>query len=725
MKEIIQNHFKGNYQTFYSRYLPGIKKAGGDEYKARCPFPNHEDVNASFNFSNQTGQYYCHGCGKKGDAIHFYAKIKSLDTKRDFGKILKGIAGDFGIPWEEQKHHIVKTYDYTDETGNLLYQVCRMEPKDFRQRRPDGKGWIWNLNGTRRALYRLPEIMAAQEVLIVEGEKDADNLMELGLTATTCPMGAKKWRPEYNEALKGKDIVLIPDNDLEGKGHMTQVAISLNGQPKSLKLIELPDLPSKGDVSDWIVTFDDKAEAAEKLSIMIEGAGPYEPPKKATIENVIHETDLGNALRLVNLHGKNIRYCHAWHKWLIWDGKRWKIDDQGQIRRKAKDTIFKIYRELDRCPDKDSRERLFKHAIKSEADQRIKAMLSMAESESGIPITPDELDKDPWVLNCENGTLDLRTGILGLHNKNSLITKICPVSYDKEAQCPKWKKFLISVLDKNEELIEYLKRVVGYSLTGSTREQCLFFLYGTGANGKSTFLEVILALLNDYARRADFSTFLVKYGESIRNDIARLKGARFVSAIETAEGKRLAEGIVKQLTGQDMVAARFLRQEFFEYLPEFKIWLAANHKPNIIGTDYAIWRRIKVIPFTITIPEKLQNPNLATELKDELPGILSWAIEGCLAWQNVKLREPKEVKLATAKYKDDMDIIGDFLKDFCTIGSNNRIQKGELYKQYAKWCDETGEKKMTKRKFGICILDRGFGEYSDGHTRFWLEIKLR
>ena len=299
MKKTIQNHFQDNYRTFYEKYLPDVKKSGGDEYKARCPFPNHEDRNASFNFSNKTGQYYCHGCNKKGDAIHFYAKVNNLDTKRDFGKILKGIASDFGIPWKEQKAHIDKTYNYTDAEGLLLYQVVRMEPKDFRQRHPGNNGnWIWNLKGIDRVLYQLPKVLTAKEVLIVEGEKDVDNLMKLGLTATTCPMGAKKWHPEYNEALKGKDIVLIPDNDLEGKEHMAQVGESLNGLVNSLKLIELSDLPSKGDVSDFIGKFDDKAEAAEKLSIMIDGAGPYEPPKKATIEDVILQAKDFTALEI-------------------------------------------------------------------------------------------------------------------------------------------------------------------------------------------------------------------------------------------------------------------------------------------------------------------------------------------------------------------------------------------------------------------------------------------
>lgn len=296
-KDVIQSYFQGNYLPFYEKYLTNVKKIGGQEYKAICPF--HDDNKPSFNFNNETGKYFCHGCSEKGDAIHFYGKINSLDTKRDFGKILKGIADDFSITWEEKKSKIVKTYDYTDPKGQLLFQVCRYEPKDFRQRQPNKNGgWTWNLKGVEPVLYNLPQVFKADEVFIVEGEKDADSLMDLGLIATTCPMGCKKWREAYNEPLKGKDVVLIPDNDLEGKEHMTQVAISLNGQAKSLKLIELPELLNKGDVTDFIATFDDKTEAAEKLSIMVDGAGPYQPPKKATLEDVILEAKDFIALEL-------------------------------------------------------------------------------------------------------------------------------------------------------------------------------------------------------------------------------------------------------------------------------------------------------------------------------------------------------------------------------------------------------------------------------------------
>jgi hypothetical protein len=284
MKQKIQNYFTNNYKAFYSKYLPEIKKVGGNEYEAICPF--HDDKKPSFNFNDHTGQYFCHGCNKKGDLIHFYAKIKGLGTKHDFGKILRGIANDFGITYE--KPHIVKTYDYTDESGNLLFQVLRMEPKSFRQRRPDGSGgWNWGSNGTRRVLYNLPEVLKAQEVIIVEGEKDADTLKDLGFIATTCPMGAGKWQSEYSETLKGKDVILIPDNDNQGKEHMAQVGASLNGIAKDIKWLELPDLPSKGDVSDFLSKFKDKEEAFERLSSMIEAAEPYKPPEKKTLDDII------------------------------------------------------------------------------------------------------------------------------------------------------------------------------------------------------------------------------------------------------------------------------------------------------------------------------------------------------------------------------------------------------------------------------------------------------
>lgn len=253
MKKQIVSHFSGNYTAFYSKYLIKIKKIGGDEYKAICPF--HDDNDPSFNFNASSGKFFCHGCSSKGDIFHFYAKLNGLNTRRDFGKVLTGITNDFGMPWDQVKKRIVKRYVYTDMSGEPLHRTNRTEPKDFYQQSYENGKWVSGLKGIEPVLYRLPEIAKADEVLIVEGEKDADNLAKLEFTATTCPMGAKKWRDSYNQYLKGKKVVLIPDNDNEGKEHMVQVGASLNGKTANLKMVELPGLPSKGDVSDFIASF--------------------------------------------------------------------------------------------------------------------------------------------------------------------------------------------------------------------------------------------------------------------------------------------------------------------------------------------------------------------------------------------------------------------------------------------------------------------------------------
>lgn len=288
-KEDLKNFFQGKYDIFYSKYLPTVKKIGRTEYKAICPF--HDDKEPSFNFNSDTGEYFCHGCGKKGHIVHFYAKLNSLDTKHDYPKILSAIAKDFNIPIEETKRQLVKTYDYVDLEGKLIFQVCRYEPKSFSQRRMNDNGkWIYNLDGIQRVLYRLPEIVKADEVIIVEGEKDSDSLAVIGFCGTTCPQGAGKWRPEYSDSLKDKNIVLCPDNDNVGREHMTRVGASLKGIAAGLKWLELPDLPSKGDITDWLKQFQTKEEAAEKLSILIEAAPEYEAPVRHTLEDAIVES---------------------------------------------------------------------------------------------------------------------------------------------------------------------------------------------------------------------------------------------------------------------------------------------------------------------------------------------------------------------------------------------------------------------------------------------------
>lgn len=279
-KAVIEQHFQGRYQEFFAKYLPaGLKKIGSDEYQGLCPF--HADTKPSLSINGKTGSYFCHGCNKKGGFLHFYAKKHGLDDRQDFPKILAGIARDFSIPSssvQKERPQLVKGYDYRDERGTLLFQVCRGEPKSFIQRKPNGNGgWEYKLDGVRRVPYRLQEIVKAPEVIIVEGEKDADNLAALGFAATTNPGGAGKWRKEYNESLAGKGAIIIPDNDEPGRQHGKAVAASLDGCAKYIKIIEIPDLPSGGDVSDFISHFKKPDEAVEALSRMIAEAPLYEP----------------------------------------------------------------------------------------------------------------------------------------------------------------------------------------------------------------------------------------------------------------------------------------------------------------------------------------------------------------------------------------------------------------------------------------------------------------
>ncbi len=421
-----------------------------------------------------------------------------------------------------------------------------------------------------------------------------------------------------------------------------------------------------------------------------------------------HLTDLGNARRFVTMHRGNVRFCYPWGRWFVWTSTHWAVDDTGEIYRCAKETVRGIYREADQCEDESRRPALAKHAAKCESEGKLNAMLAMAQSEPGIPVLPDDLDRDPWLLNVLNGTLDLRTGQLRPHRREDLITKCIPVPYDPQAQCPRWCAFLDRIFEAKQELIAYVQRAIGYSLTGDTSEHCIFMLHGPGENGKSTQLQTLLGLLDAYAKKTPTETLMVRRGESIPNDVARLRGARLVVAVEAEAGRRLAEAMVKEVTGGDTIAARFMRQEWFEFVPQFKIWLATNHKPRIIGTDRAIWRRIRLIPFTVIIPKAEQDRQLGEKLQEEWPGILAWAVRGCLDWLAHGLGEPKEVTRATEEYRAEQDVLGAFLEECCYQKTEAVALAKDLYAAYRRWCESNGERYTSQQDFGRRLGERQF-----------------
>jgi len=420
-------------------------------------------------------------------------------------------------------------------------------------------------------------------------------------------------------------------------------------------------------------------------------------------------TDVGNARFFALRHGKDVRFCCTSKKWLIWDGKLWVQDKTGEIQQRAKETVIDLWQSAIKVQDVDRRSALCRHALKSQYEGRIRAMISLAQWEPPIPVVESDLDSNLWLLNVQNGTLDLKTGLLLPHNRDDLLTKIISVPYDSNATCPTWDKFLDEITARDPDLIRFLQKAIGYSLTGDTREQVLFILFGAGANGKSTFINAILRLLGDYALQTPTETLLIKkHGNGIPNDVARLKGARFVAAVEAEQGRHLAEALVKQLTGEDKIAARYLYGEFFEFDPTFKIFLSVNHKPVIKGSDHGIWRRIRLIPFSVTFTADKIDAALSTKLAAELPGILRWAVEGCTLWQKEGLEPPAAVNAATETYRSDMDDVGEFIKECCEIDPEAKTPFKDLFDKYTAWSMKNGNDFPDQKQFAQGLTERGF-----------------
>jgi putative DNA primase/helicase len=423
-------------------------------------------------------------------------------------------------------------------------------------------------------------------------------------------------------------------------------------------------------------------------------------------------TDLGNMERLVVRHGQDFRYSKA-GGWMRWDGNRWATDHLGKINEAAYDTARKIRAEanLVRGRDEESikiKETIIKWSKQSESKSRLDAMVNLAQSDEKIATRLEDFDQNLSLFNCANGTIDLTSGDLKSADRADLLTNMSPVVDDAGAVCPRWKQFVLEVMSGDQEMADFLQRAVGYSLTGETSEQCMFILWGTGANGKTTFIELVRHVLGTYAQAADFQTFMAKrFGPQSgpSSDIAKLRGARFVSATEGEDGQKLAESIIKQITGGDTITACFKFKEHFEFRPQLTLWLSTNHKPQVVGTDEGIWRRIRLIDFNEHFSK---DDTLATTLKSEAPGILRWAIEGLKQWQKFGLMEPQRVLRTTTDYRADEDIIVRFINDECEIAKGSETPSRKLYDAYKAWAKDNHEIEMSERKFADSMKDHGY-----------------
>lgn len=480
-----------------------------------------------------------------------------------------------------------------------------------------------------------------------------------------------------------KDVVIVKEMTLAYNNAVCKPPLTLK---------ELEDTVFKS-IPKWV------AEAISKISVI---------PTNGAIRNTL--TDSGNNDRLVDLFGKLSRYNYERNLWLHYDGKRWRWDDGGEIIRIGKNTARHIYHEAAEQPDDTKRDELVKHAKASESNMHIRAMIDLSRAE--LAITVAELDANHWLLNANNGTIDLRTGELLPHNPDDFITNLIPIDYIPGKRSDLWDSFLDRIFESKQGLIEFVQKAAGYSMTGSQDEQCFYFLHGFGANGKTTFIGAITDVAGDYAGEIDPVAFMVdKYAKAGPNEsLASLLGKRFVSSTEVSGNMPLNVALVKRMTGGEMIRCERKHEHGHNFKPTHKLWLSGNHEPRIADTTNSIWNRLKYIPFNVTIGESERVKGLRHTLsRDHGEAILAWLVEGCLKWQSDGLGEPLEVKTAIEAYRENQDILHDFLQERCLINKSDAIEQKLLFADYKKWAEENDVTAIGKLNFRTRLNEKGIG----------------
>lgn len=482
------------------------------------------------------------------------------------------------------------------------------------------------------------------------------------------------------------------------------------------------------DYRDWTI---DKALTSDRRPLITpasnNGMHPQPAADKLSFLAEAPTSDAGNAECMELLYGEQFRYCHDRKKWLGWDGNRWKLDGDGAAERAALLTVRARRAGAAQIQDTDQARKAFLWALGSESEGKRTAMLNTARILETFTTRVDLYDRDPMLAGVGNGVLDLQTGEHRTSERCDYITAVLGAAYDPAATCPRWLQFLDEVFAGDTELIAFIQRAVGYSLTGDTREQKLFLCFGHGENGKSKFLDVLSHLLGEYAASAPFDTFDAGRRSEATNDLAALKSARLVTVIESDEDRRLAEARVKAVTGQDAISCRFLYGEYFTYRPQFKIWMAMNHKPVITGTDNGIWRRIRLIPFTQSFKDRA-DLTIGEKLLAELPGILNWALAGLKAWQRDGLGTAKAIDDATNEYRRESDLVSQWLEECTEPNIDGRMPAGDAIDSYAAWCKRNGYRAPTSRSLGRRLseigIDLGISVIRSNGLRYYIGVRL-
>jgi putative DNA primase/helicase len=678
-------------------------------WTARCPA--HEDTINSLSISEGSDGrclINCHaGCSTS--SILEAIGLKVVDLFDDGGS--NKFKGQFPTA----------VYTYTDVSGVVLYEVLRYPPKDFRQRRPDPAvqgGWLPNLIGVSPVPYRLPDLQNQKTVVIVEGEKDVDRLWSLGIPATCNNGGALKWKQPQTAALRSagcQRVIILPDNDDPGREHAERVAVLCKKAGMSVSVCELPGLGPHGDVSDWL----DAGHSVDDLKAVIDK--PYvigAAAQPTIIEEVadsdafnplaFKKTDLGNAEAFLAQFGDVVRYDRASEDWLIWSGHTWQRRAQAQVRCLAHEHVRKWQQaavEWRGYTDYAQKKELMDYTLKLERSAAFDSLLKEARVKPTVSIAGG-WDENPWLLGTQTGIVDLQTGEHREGQPADMVTHVVGVAYEPTATAPRWVEFLHQVFGGDEDVVAYVQRAVGYCLTGITSEQCFFMAFGTGANGKSTFLTTLDAVLGAYAHTTDIRTF-THSGDGVSYEMAMLAGKRMIATSEAKTRSQLNEQALKNFTGGERIEAQHKYGHPFTFKPTGKIWFAVNHQPRVNDESHGFWRRVRLVPFTQTFTGREEDRTLGDKLKAEGPGILQWAIEGTRLWREHGLQPPAAVVAATEAYKEAEDPILEFLHEKCNVGSADihKARAGDLYQAYVKWAKGNGiDKEMLNHKeFGLYI----------------------
>ena len=473
---------------------------------------------------------------------------------------------------------------------------------------------------------------------------------------------------------------------------------------------------------------------AAATALRKEGFGKQDPaPTLSDIDLDAILTDQGNAEAIIQQFGDDLRFVPSNREFMVWDGKRWASRNRAYLSNLAVKTAKGYLTKAGEAGTPvDVSIKYAKHGKKSLSRAAIDAVISLCENFEDIHLEAGAFNPDPHLLNVANGTIDLRTGDLLPHDKSRMIRSMIPIEYDPEAKCPTWERSLQQIFNGNDELVTYIQRYAGYTATGETSDQTFLILYGAGANGKSVMLNALASVLGDYHKATRAETLMIKRGDNIPNDVADLWGARFVSAIETEAGSRMAQSLVKSMSGGDKMKARFLYKEFFEFVPQYKLWLAVNHKPVIDGSDDAMIRRVRLIPFDVKFEKLEENPDtqfirdddLPKKWKAEYPGILRWIVEGAMSWYEYGMTTPDAVKAATKAYASEMDTLKAFIDDQCVLGYDYNIRKTQLVEAYTTFCAENNETPIKGKALHERMIRMGFTDSRTNKDRFWKGLAL-